>query len=368
VPELDDPSTVYLFDPAGHGTGETREPYRCRAFTIVASSPNPNHYRDFLKHGGEKLVMAPWALEELVAVAPFVRGTPSADEVERRYLRHGGISRAVLSDKPLFWEGALTDAISTCDLAAVKRSVGLSDTVAAATHKVLVYDVLDEDPPCTRARARFASDAVARDFSDILLRNRQTEMLAFLRDADGRPELAAVGGKLFENWMHNVLQRGGRFRVRRLNGTPLEGGDPDYVELPALRQVDVRRVEDLEPDGDDDGIYFRPTGGNFPALDALARCKDVSGTAFSSTIGLQATVSLHHPLKKARVCEILDQLNVAAADRFDLFFVVWPASFNDFGEQTYLNVDGRVASVLPARISRAVTQWVLELPIAEPAD
>ena len=46
--ELNNPSTIYLFDPAGHSTGQTREPYRCRAYTIVASSPNKNNYQDML--------------------------------------------------------------------------------------------------------------------------------------------------------------------------------------------------------------------------------------------------------------------------------------------------------------------------------
>jgi hypothetical protein len=360
VPELDDPSTVYLFDPAGHGTGETREPYRCRAFTIVASSPNPSHYKDFLKHGGEKLVMAPWALEELVAVAPFVRGTPSAEVVERRFLRHGGISRAVLSDKPLFWESQLKEAIAACELEAVERSVGLSDTVQGATHKVLLYDVLDDD--CTEARARFASDSVARDFSQVLLRHRRSKMLDFLRDAVGRPELAKLCGDMFEYWMHSTLPRGGRFRVRRLNGTAPGGCDPGELVLPALDQVDVGAVKDLPraASGDAD-VYYHPTVTNFPVVDALVRCN----TPFSGTIGLQATVSLKHPLKAARVERILEQLGITESDRFDLFFVVWPASFEDFKEQVYHTDKGGVMKELPAVVSGAVTQWVLELPIVD---
>ena len=46
---LYDSSTVYLFDPAGN-TGDSREPQRCDAFTVVTASPNPVHYKDFKKH------------------------------------------------------------------------------------------------------------------------------------------------------------------------------------------------------------------------------------------------------------------------------------------------------------------------------
>ena len=63
---LYDSSTVYLFDPAGN-TGDSREPQRCDAFTVVTASPNPVHYKDFeafegARHNAGNFYMAPWSL------------------------------------------------------------------------------------------------------------------------------------------------------------------------------------------------------------------------------------------------------------------------------------------------------------------
>lgn len=75
------------------------------------------------------------------------------------------------------------------------------------------------------------------------------------------------------------------------------------------------------------------------------------------------TVSLEHPLKAALVEDMLKQLGVAEADRFDLFFVVWPAIFADFSEQRCIRVDGEQRTRPSAVASSVVTQWVLEVPL-----
>ena len=104
---LCDPSTVYLFDPAGNAA-DSREPQRCDAFTVVTASPNPAHYKDFKKHSKvpgitpQTFYMEPWSLLELqAAAAAHVENTSGGldvVEVERRFGRFGGVARVVLVD------------------------------------------------------------------------------------------------------------------------------------------------------------------------------------------------------------------------------------------------------------------------------
>ena len=106
-----------------------------------------------LKYGAKILYMPPWSLTELRTVAPFMPQPPSAVDVAERFARHGGISRAVLSDDPELWDDQLQGAVESCNLDAVKRSLGLSDADESATHKVVAYTVVEDGgAPFTKVR------------------------------------------------------------------------------------------------------------------------------------------------------------------------------------------------------------------------
>ena len=64
--------------------------------------------------------------------------------------------------------------------------------------------------------------------------------------------------------------------------------------------------------------------------------------------------------------KIMENLGVAESDTFDVVFVVWPSTFQAFEKQRYL-ADGKVSRRVPALITKAVRQWVLEVPLTEPA-
>ena len=62
----------YLFDPAGK---TPREPETIKPFTIVAASPNPQHYKEFFKLVGHKYYVPCWTLEELEKHRPHAAET-----------------------------------------------------------------------------------------------------------------------------------------------------------------------------------------------------------------------------------------------------------------------------------------------------
>ena len=115
----------------------------------------------------------------------------------------------------------------------------------------------------------------------------------------------------------------------------------------------------------DELVYVQPEFGNFPVLDGLmlnATAAPTVGASLSRFVGVQSTVSLHHPLKQVRLVEIMEQLGVAERDTFDVLFVVWPSTFQEFKSQPYVTVDNKVSQRVPARI-KSVRQWVLEVPL-----
>mmetsp|Transcript_12456 Transcript_12456/g.37376 ORF Transcript_12456/g.37376 Transcript_12456/m.37376 type:complete len:698 (-) Transcript_12456:1189-3282(-) len=365
VEELNDASTIYLFDPAGHNTGQTREPYRCLAFTIIASSPNKNNYRDMLKHGGKILYMPPWSLAELRTAAPFVPKPPSAQDVAERFAHHGGISRAVLSDDPELWDAQLQAAVESCNLGAVKRSLGHSDADESATHKVVAYKVIEDGhAPYTRVRVDFVSPHVGKLVFDQYHSAKRAELATFLLSAQGSPTVAGVCGALFEQLVHRTLVAGGTFKLRRLDG----GAGPAHVRVVPLDTTTVRRVSGLSAIRAvaDKPMYVQPEFGNFPVLDGLM-LNATDGASLSRFVGVQSTVSLHHPLKQAPLLSIIQGLDKAESDGLDVIFVVWPSTFERFKMQQYLTADGKVSQRVSALIQKAVRQWVLEVPLTEPA-
>ncbi len=105
--ELADPRTVYLFDSAGE---KPREPLRVNAYTVVASSPNPANYKQFLKRVGSRLFLPCWSLDDLKCVREFFPHI-TEDILQDRYRLFGGIPRRVLPTLENLAEGYSEEAL-----------------------------------------------------------------------------------------------------------------------------------------------------------------------------------------------------------------------------------------------------------------
>ena len=291
---------------------------------------------------------------------------PSREAIVERYEKFGGIARAVLARYPEEWYRKLRDKMGTTDFSAVERSVGLSDEVPGATHKLLIYDVVEGTAePCTEVLGRFASEYVLREFSKVSLRLKKQQTLDFLEAATARSDLSPFVGVPFEMWAHELLARGGGFRVRRLG----DGGDAvEELRFAPLETKPVGQITDVPGlhAAQADQIYFQPEGKTFAAFDALVRQSGcVAGAiGLSDTVGLQMTVSHSHPLLHARLVEILKHMRPAGSDPFDVFFVVPPSVFSTFSTQHYIDARKKKVKRVNPVIGRHVRQWVLELPLS----
>ena len=96
-----DPKTIYIVDSGGKG--DATEPEGIDAFTICLASPNEKHYGQFAKTTGvDLLMMPPWELHEIEAIAPFATASiPGVlpEEVlgvlTKRYNEVGGVLRTL---------------------------------------------------------------------------------------------------------------------------------------------------------------------------------------------------------------------------------------------------------------------------------
>ena len=112
-PELQSADTFYLFDPADSSPRTPR--LGLPAFTIVASSPNPVHYKQFFKQQAiARYYMPCWSLDELRSVLPHFAGITDQLLAER-FATFGGIPRYVLNNDKR-WDDELDEAIKNCDV------------------------------------------------------------------------------------------------------------------------------------------------------------------------------------------------------------------------------------------------------------
>jgi hypothetical protein len=124
VPELNNPETLFLFDP--YGNGNPREPKQCSAFGVIAASPNPSHYKQFHKNVGRKLYIPVWSLEELERLCQKMKSLshyfPSFSEVKEYFMKYGGVLRYIIGGEQFLED--LKTAIGACSLDHIQKLNG----------------------------------------------------------------------------------------------------------------------------------------------------------------------------------------------------------------------------------------------------
>ena len=111
----------------------------------------------------------------------------------------------------------LDSAITQCDLTAV-HALGIQDA-DEHSHKVL-HSMLkrkdDGSPNYFTYCVDFASPYVAENVYLTVQKKEQHRLMSFLRGSDGDSHLATLWGTLFEQKAHELLSKGGTFKVREL--------------------------------------------------------------------------------------------------------------------------------------------------------
>jgi hypothetical protein len=100
IPELYDPSTIYLFDPARTASTTAAQVLPVPAFRVAAASPNPAHYSQTVKGPGVEMICVTALTAEVAVVQGGALGVEES-VVLHRYEKVGGVARH-LFDKRRF--------------------------------------------------------------------------------------------------------------------------------------------------------------------------------------------------------------------------------------------------------------------------
>jgi hypothetical protein len=360
VPPEVSKSTYYLFDPAKDQMGG---PSGSQAFTIIASSPNPKHYKEF--HDRQlppTLYMPTWSKDELIQFA-IQKGFPQ-DKILAQFDLFGGSLRSIL-DETSESRSALDSALSKADPAKLRDLVVHKESEIEHSH-ILFHLMASDDFKSFNPvfASRYVRDSILKKTTDPA--HRLQRLADFFNGLRSVPRSEALQGHTLEEIGHTVLSQPLRsFSIRRV-GSPNDGAKlhiPANIKQCEFKSLALIQLPVTEPS------YFIPVDPNLGAIDSLMIGTDGNICFF------QTTVSLDHGINFNQLNKHLDWLRAAQPSQeiVRLYFVVHQEIFDLMPKQAFdmksftkaVGDDGRIkdkAQYINERRQRAesiVEQWVL---------
>ena len=288
--------TVYLFDPCGE---TPREPLGVKAFTIVAPSPNPAHYKQFMKVFGQIRLLPLWSLEEVLELRKSMPNAPSEEEVQQRFGVFGGIPRSIFAKNQNKVNTTLITAIENFNLSSIEaffKTGQLPETDVAhadGSHKI-IHAELNEIFESTRLA--FNSKYIEKQVLDLELDKRNKEYLRFFSNALEHGPTKILAGTMYDYFVkHKIAKRAKKSWEQEevFKQDPiLKHVKPGGYEMPVEDKVFFMKMKP--------GTFVVPSQAGFPAADALLRL-DIEGQAY--LVVFSATVGKEHNLKLESLME-----------------------------------------------------------------
>jgi len=355
----------YLFDPSGNSP---REPMELKKlFTIVAASPNPRHFKQFVKRItlDNKRYVPCWSWEELQKFLPHAAATVAKGLTEDQALKHfkifGGIPRYVYQTKA---QGKATQteldiAIRQLDLTALELvehgidSDATEENQTKLSHKLLQYDVSDDDEFRSDG-VRFASNYVIEEVGKVKAKRNYAELVKSLQQKNG-----TVAGHLFQGLGSQVLTKGGRFRIYPLESSG-EQRVPEWLTIPSRTKIhSVSAVSHLPHFRDVSADQYVMGAASFPVIDAL-----------TTEGGFNYTLSKRHGIAGRAGKKVLTALGVEKDNPLKMFWVVKDSEGRTFDKQT-IQVKEKAGKGAPTPeeteivefVESRLSQYALEIPV-----
>jgi hypothetical protein len=196
-----DPNCVYLYDPVGT---KSQEPAGRDGLTIVASSPNVDSYKDFLKDKCDVLYMPCWSEEEIDHLAQKENFHGVNPEVaKKRYDEIGGIPRYVFTEQLVYdrYRGDISRAIKAFDINSLFGD-GSVETTLKSTHKLMQVipltvekkdELTDTDKQLTDYR-NFTIDFLTPRLRDLTIAELFTKKIDHGYELVTRPSATVLSG------------------------------------------------------------------------------------------------------------------------------------------------------------------------------
>ena len=318
----------YLYDPdlkadsnalpKGAGLG-----YRL----VIASSPNPRHTHGWYKDSAWcELVSPPWTLDELLAVRQVCWPAVSEQTVRVRYLKYGGVIRAVFGARGVVDKYERTIAENLCSLdASYMHQLLAGDLGGVETQSKHVCSGMHIITP---DNDEFLPAASTCTLSSVFTAARLACKFWKAVHRDGRNNDARFTS-YFERLCMVALSRGGKFPCRNL--TSLETGFltlPESTLSPVPREAAADgaagadgKEDDAEPSPTHMRAFYSAWAAGAPEEGARMIAPSVTNLpvvdfADRPYRGYQATVSSSHSISYRCCKELLDELDRVHRVRF----------------------------------------------------
>jgi len=322
VPREFSKSSFYLFDPAKDQIGGPRWAEAC---TIVASSPNPKHYKEFHdRQLPQTLHMPTWSLEELNQFG--VHKGIAEDKILERFNVFGGTLRSILdeTDESRF---SLENALSKAHPEKLRDLVVHKESEVEHSH-ILFHMMASDDFKSTAPvfASKYVRDSILKKTTDPA--HRLQRLADFFNGLRSVPRSESLQGHTLEEIGHTVLSRPQRsFSIRKV-GSPNVGTTfdiPANIKQCEFKSLALIQLPVTEPS------YFVPIDSNLGAIDSLMIEIDGSISFF------QTTVSLNHGINFNQLNKHLDWFQAAnpSQAKVRLYFVVHQEIFDVMPKQDF---------------------------------
>jgi hypothetical protein len=333
-----------------------------KVWTLLVTSPQHNHYHQFLKENNSKLLyMPPWSYEELqtckAILYPDERILPKTlmDQVFEWY---GGVPRYVLAqastefnrkddnEDAAFQEvnQSLTEAINRGGIMDVIKAYQAETTDGQYSHRV-IHIFSHPSGELTQFHLSWASDQVATEMSKRYEQELRFNILNMLRYC---PDGSNFRGMLFEMHAQNVLQEGGTFQVRPLGEGDPRSGQNIKITFPVAERRTFKTYEEVNLHTD---VFWKPCSPTLASIDSLRGPANF----------FQITVSNTHPIKHQGLSKALELVDKSESSR-RLYFVVPSNIYSTYKHQPYHTKDGKIYKQNLGDVGK-VKQWALMIPI-----
>jgi len=332
---LNNENAYYLFNCGGKAG--LIIPSVVPAVSIVASSPNEDHTRDFIKAGAGGLFYLPmWELTELETCRQKCDLKLAAGLISERFLLWGGVARrCFFTGEEALLKAQMNQALATYEKEphSILDKVGGQDSLKLS-HRLLHFNVSDTYKNFTMM---LASDKVADLMCELNLLGvvDRIAMLQTDREEHG------LRGKLFERFAHCVLPLGSS-KEYPMYMVPASGGNRKAFPTPCTPKPEpITSMKEVREKPNN--TYLLPTVSNFRLVDSLLKPRTA----------IQITVSPTRTISNSSLTDLVNQLGCTKDFKLDLVWVVPPdIAFH--------------CPKLPAELEDRVSQWVLRLTLEVP--
>ena len=275
------------------------------------------------------------------------------ERVKQLITRWGCVPRRIFNEYDN--EPKIDDIVSQCDAYMYLRNDGgdLKDNYSGkAIHIYPSSDFKDKQYViASKEILKALYDHYAKNTKDIII----NVIKNFAKTAGG-----PLAGKLFELLAHDILRKGGKFKVRRLTKDTGEDSEKLPVEeltLKGLTHKQFRKIDEIYSE-----CYNIPDSPNFKSIDSIA--PDCDGTHYL----YQMTIADKHNIKVKGLSELESKIN--DYQQIELYFVVPDINdlFDDFCEQNYVTTTDTEYvgwDYTTSWIKQNLTQYVLKIDLSD---